>query len=277
MIAIIDRLRTSLADRYTVERELGQGGMATVFLATDVRHEREVAIKVLNPELAATIGAERFEREIKLAAKLQHPNILGLYDSGNADGLLFYVMPFVRGESLRDRLEREGQLPVEDAVQLALEVADALGYAHAQGIVHRDIKPENILLSNGHALVADFGIARAATEGGAKLTQTGVTMGTPSYMSPEQASGEPVGPSADIYSLGCVLYEMLSGERPFNGATAQAILSKRFTEVPKAIRQLRRGVPENVERALLKAMSTEISARYKTAAMFAQALSTSSL
>ena len=269
MTDILDRLRASLADRYTVERELGQGGMATVFLATDVRHEREVAIKVLNPELAATIGGDRFEREIKLAAKLQHPNILGLYDSGNANGLLFYVMPFVRGESLRDRLEREGQLPVEDAVQLALEVADALGYAHAQGIVHRDIKPENILLSNGHALVADFGIARAATEGGAKLTQTGVSLGTPSYMSPEQASGEPVGPSSDIYSLGCVLYEMLAGDPPFTGKNSMAIMARHAMDTLPSVRIVRPAVPEEVEEAIFAAMEKAPADRPRSAADFA--------
>ena len=185
MADTIERLKVLLADRYAIERELGKGGMAIVYLARDIRHDREVAIKVLHPELSASIGAERFEREIKLAAKLQHPNILGLYDSGITDGLLYYVMPFIKGESLRDRLDREGQLPIDDAIQLTLEVAEALGAAHATGIVHRDIKPENVLISNGHALVADFGIARAASEGaGQKLTQTGMAVGTPVYMSP---------------------------------------------------------------------------------------------
>jgi serine/threonine-protein kinase len=216
LATIFDRLKDKLGERYELERELGQGGMATVFLAKDLRHDRDVAIKVLHPELSASIGAERFEREIKLAAKLQHPNILGLYDSGAADGLLYYVMPFIKGESLRDRLDREGQLPIDDAIQITLEVAEALGHAHAAGIVHRDIKPENILISGGHALVADFGIARAASEaGGHKLTQTGMAVGTPVYMSPEQAVGDPVGPTSDLYSLGCMLYEMLAGEPPF--------------------------------------------------------------
>jgi serine/threonine-protein kinase len=265
---IFDRLKTSLADRYTVDRELGQGGMATVFLATDIRHDREVAIKVLNPELAATIGAERFEREIKLAAKLQHPHILGMFDSGSADGLLFYVMPFVKGESVRDRLDREGQLPVEDAVQITLEVADALGYAHTQGIVHRDIKPENILLANGHALVADFGIARAAMEGGSKLTQTGMAIGTPSYMSPEQASGEAVGPSADLYSLGCVLYEMLAGEPPFTGKNPMAIMARHAMDTLPSIRIVRPAVPEEVEEAIFAAMEKSPTDRPKTAADF---------
>ncbi|MGH7670132.1 MAG: serine/threonine-protein kinase, partial [Gemmatimonadaceae bacterium] len=178
----LTRLQRALGDRYAIERELGRGGMATVFLANDLKHQREVAIKVLHPDLSASVGAERFEREIRLAAKLQHPNILGLYDSGSADGLLYYVMPFVNGESLRDRLNREHMLPVDDAVAIALQVGDALGYAHEQGVVHRDIKPENILLAGGHALVADFGIARAVSQGGdRKLTQTGMSMGTPYY------------------------------------------------------------------------------------------------
>src|SRR3990172_6016769 len=199
--------------------------MAVVYLARDVKHDRKVAIKVLPPELAASIGAERFEREIKLAAKLSHPHILGLYDSGEVDGLFFYVMPFIEGEALRDRLDREGQLPIEDAIQIPLEVADALGHAHKQGIVHRDIKPENVLLSEGHALVADFGIARAASESNAqKLTQTGMAVGTPVYMSPEQSVGESVGPTADLYSLGCMLYEMLAGEPPFTAKNSMALM-----------------------------------------------------
>ncbi|WP_373061193.1 serine/threonine-protein kinase [Gemmatimonas sp.] len=241
MIETLDRLRVLVADRYAVERELGRGGMATVYLATDVRHDRRVAIKVLLPDLAATIGAERFEREIKLAARLQHPNILGLFDSGHAEDLLYYVMPFIDGESVRDRLDREKQLPVEDAVRIALEVADALGYAHAQGIIHRDIKPENVMLSNGHALVADFGIARARTEAGQnKLTQTGMAMGTPVYMSPEQFTGEEVGPTADIYSLGCMLFEMLAGEPPFTGKNSTAIMAKHAMEAVPSIRHARR-------------------------------------
>ena len=243
------RLRGALGDRYAVERELGRGGMATVFLAKDLKHEREVAIKVLHPDLSASVGAERFEREIRLAAKLQHPNILGLYDSGSADGLLYYVMPFVKGESLRDRIDREKMLPVEDAVGITLQVADALGYAHAQGIVHRDIKPENILLSGGHALVADFGIARAVSDTGGerKLTQTGMSMGTPYYMAPEQASGEAVGPAADIYSLGCMLYEMLAGEPPFTGKNSMQIMARHAMEQVPSIRIVRNAVPEEVE------------------------------
>ena len=270
---ILERLKAKLSDRYAIEKELGRGGMATVFLAKDVKHDREVAIKVLHPELSATIGGDRFEREIKLAAKLQHPNILGLYDSGEADGLLYYVMPFVKGEAVRDRIDREGQLPVDDAVQITLEVADALGYAHAEGIVHRDIKPENILLSNGHALVADFGIARAVEEGGKqKLTQTGMAVGTPVYMSPEQASGEAVGPSADIYSLGCVLYEMLAGEPPFTGKNAAAIMARHIMEQVPSIRIIRQSVPEEVEEAIFAAMGKIPADRPQTAAAFAEIL-----
>ena len=270
---ILERLKAKLSDRYAIEKELGRGGMATVFLAKDVKHDREVAIKVLHPELSATIGGDRFEREIKLAAKLQHPNILGLYDSGEADGLLYYVMPFVKGEAVRDRIDREGQLPVDDAIQITLEVADALGYAHVQGIVHRDIKPENILLSNGHALVADFGIARAVEEGGKqKLTQTGMAVGTPVYMSPEQASGEAVGPSADIYSLGCVLYEMLAGEPPFTGKNAAAIMARHIMEQVPSIRIIRQSVPEEVEEAIFAAMGKIPADRPQTAAAFAEIL-----
>ena len=209
----LSRLTSALADRYRIERELGQGGMATVYLAHDLKHDRDVAIKVLHPELAAALGGDRFLSEIKTTAKLQHPHILPLLDSGEADGLLYYVMPFVAGESLRARLDRETQLPIDEAVRIAREVADALGHAHAQGIVHRDIKPENILLQEGHALVADFGIALAVTAaGGPRMTQTGLSLGTPGYMSPEQAMGEKTLDSrADIYALGAVTYEMLTG------------------------------------------------------------------
>ena len=273
MPSILERLQAKLSDRYSIERELGQGGMATVYLATDVRHEREVAIKVLHPELSASIGGERFEREIKLAARLQHPHILGLYDSGETDNLLYYVMPFVKGESLRDRLDREGQLPIDDAIQIALEVADALGHAHAQGIVHRDIKPENILLSGGHALVADFGIARAATEaGGHKLTQTGMAVGTPVYMAPEQAVGDPVGPTTDLYSLGCVLYEMLAGEPPFLAKSAQALMARHAMEAVPSVRIVRNTVPEEVEDTIFAAMAKVPADRPQSAAQFAEML-----
>jgi serine/threonine-protein kinase len=265
-------IRAALADRYAVARELGRGGMATVYLAKDIKHEREVAIKVLHSELAASLGADRFEREIKLAAKLQHPHILGLFDSGSADGLLYYVMPFVKGESLRDRLNREGMLPVEDAIGIALEVADALSYAHTQGVVHRDIKPENILLSAGHALVADFGIARAISEGGGaqKLTQTGMSMGTPFYMAPEQAAGDVVGPTADIYSLGCMLYEMLAGEPPFTGQNSMQIMARHAMEQVPSIRIVRSAVPEEIEMAIFSALGKMPADRPQTAAQFSE-------
>jgi TolB-like protein len=269
----MNRLHARLADRYEVVRELGRGGMATVFLARDIRHGRSVAIKVLHPELAVVMGADRFEREIRLAAQLQHPHILGLIDSGEADGLLYYVMPFVEGESLRDRLVREGQLSIDDAVQIALEVADALGHAHARGIVHRDIKPENILLSGGHALVADFGIARAAAEGdGERLTQTGMSLGTPSYMAPEQALGDHVGNTADIYSLGCVLYEMLAGEPPFTAKSPQAIMARHAMEGVPSIRIIRDTVPEEIEDAIFASMAKVPADRPKDAAHFTEML-----
>ncbi|HKS05555.1 MAG TPA: serine/threonine-protein kinase [Gemmatimonadaceae bacterium] len=269
----MQRLRAAIGDRYDVQRELGRGGMATVFLARDIKHEREVAIKVLHPELAASLGGDRFEREIRLAAKLQHPHILGLYDSGASGSLLYYVMPFVQGESLRDRLNREGMLPVEDATRIALEVADALGYAHAQGIIHRDIKPENILLQGGHALVADFGIARAVGEagsGGAKLTQTGMSVGTPVYMAPEQAAGDVANPTADIYSLGCVLYEMLAGEPPFTGPNPMAIMAKHLMEQVPSVRIVRSAVPEEIENAIFAALGKLPVDRPQTAAQFTE-------
>jgi serine/threonine-protein kinase len=270
---ILPKLTAAIGDRYEIVRELGRGGMATVYLANDVKHGREVAIKVLLPELSATLGADRFEREIRVAAKLQHPHILGLFDSGSADGLLFYVMPFVKGESVRDRIDREGMLPIEDAIQITLEVNDALGYAHKQGIVHRDIKPENILLSGGHALVADFGIARAVSEQtSAKLTQTGMSMGTPYYMAPEQASGETVGPTADLYALGCVLYEMLSGEPPFTGKNAMQIMARHAMEQVPSIRIVRSVVPEEIENAIFIAMNKTPADRPQNADQFAQLL-----
>src|SRR6187455_1213943 len=238
------RLSAALADRYRLERELGAGGMATVWLAQDLRHDRRVAVKVLRPELAAVIGAERFLAEIRTTANLQHPHILPLFDSGEADGFLFYVMPLVEGETVRDRLVREKQLPIADAVRIASETAAALDYAHRHGVIHRDIKPENILLHDGSALVADFGIALAASKaGGDRMTQTGMSLGTPSYMSPEQAMGERnLDARSDIYALGCVLYEMLSGEPPFSGPTAQSILVKRLTEPVPRLASLRESV-----------------------------------
>src|SRR6476469_1148068 len=255
--------------------------MATVYLAQDVKHDRVVALKVLHPELAASLGPDRFLREIKVAARLNHPHILPLFDSGEIEGLLYYVMPYVEGESLRERLDRQQQLPIDEAIHHARGIASALDYAHRQNVVHRDIKPENVMIHEGEPMVMDFGIAKAVSTAGsqtAMLTQTGMLVGTPAYVSPEQAAGEQqLDGLSDQYSLACVLFEMLSGQRPFTGATAQAILAKRFTEAPRRVRELRASVPESVERALFKAMSTDVSERYKTSALFAQALSSSSL
>ena len=271
---LIDSLQRALADRYRFERELGSGGMATVYLAEDVRHRRRVAIKVLHPELSAVIGSERFLKEIELTANLQHPHILPLFDSGDANGQLFYVMPYIEGETLRARLEREQQLPVGDAVRIATEVADALSYAHRRNVVHRDIKPENILLQDGHALVADFGIALAVqTAGGGRLTQTGLSLGTPHYMSPEQAMGErSVDLRADIYALGAVMYEMLAGEPPFTGPTAQAIMARAMTERPRPLGQVRETLPVHVEDAVMTALSKLPADRQTTATLFVEAL-----
>ncbi|MEJ2343739.1 MAG: serine/threonine-protein kinase, partial [Gemmatimonadales bacterium] len=241
----LDRLNTALSDRYAVEREIGRGGMATVYLAEDLKHSRQVAIKVLRPDLAATLGAERFLNEIRTIANLHHPHILSLHDSGEADSFLYYVMPYVAGESLREKLDREKQLPVEEAVRIASEVAEALEYAHGREVTHRDIKPANILLHEGRALVTDFGIAIAlGASGGERLTETGLSVGTPQYMSPEQARGdwEPDGRS-DLYSLGCVLYEMLTGEPPHTGVSAQAIIRKIVTEDVQPATELRESVP----------------------------------
>src|SRR3954451_17049279 len=234
MPELLSRLQSALADRYRLEREVGAGGMATVYLAQDIRHARRVALKVLRPELAAVIGGERFLADIQITAKLQHPHIQLLFDSGEADGYLFYVMPYVEGETLRDRLTREKQLPVADAVRITTEVASALDYAHRHGVIHRDIKPENILLHDGEALVADFGISLAVSQAGAsRMTETGMSLGTPHYMSPEQAMGErEITARSDVYALGAVLYEMLSGEPPFTGPTAQDIVAKVMTAEP---------------------------------------------
>jgi len=267
------RLTTALADRYQLERELGQGGMATVYLAHDLKHDRQVAIKVLRPELAAVIGAERFLSEIKTTANLQHPHILPLFDSGESEGFLFYVMPYVEGESLRSFITREKQLPVADAIRVAREVASALDYAHKRGVVHRDIKPENILLHDGSALVADFGIALAASKAGDRMTQTGMSLGTPSYMSPEQAMGErEIGPRSDVYALGAMTYEMLVGEPPFAGPTAQAIVAKVLTEEPASLIARRRTVPSAVENAVLTALQKLPADRYGSAKEFSDAL-----
>ncbi len=269
------RLTEALADRYRVERELGQGGMATVYLAQDLRHGRKVALKVLRPELSAILGGERFLKEIELTAALQHPHILPLHDSGEAGGHVYYVMPYVEGESLRDRLHREKQLPIADAVRIATEVASALDYAHRHGVIHRDIKPENILLHDGSALVADFGIALAASTagGGTRMTETGMSLGTPHYMSPEQALGErEITARSDVYALGCVLYEMLTAEPPFTGNTAQAIIARVMTEQPRSIALQRHTVPPHVEAAVTQALEKLPADRFASAAEFAAAL-----
>src|SRR5205085_12035099 len=249
-------------------------GMATVYLARDLRHGRPVAIKVLRPEIAAALGPERFLREIALAARLTHPHILPLHDSGQAGGSLYYVMPYIEGESLRDRLEREGQLALEDALRITREVASALGYAHSRDVVHRDIKPENILLSGGEAVVADFGIARAITQAaGSKLTETGIPIGTPAYMSPEQASGGgPIDGRSDVYSLACVLYEMLVGEPPYTGPTAQVVIAKRFTDPVPSVRRLRDTIPPTMDAAITKALAKAPTDRFATAAQVGEAL-----
>ena len=267
-------LRIALADRYALERELGRGGMAVVFLARDRRHDRAVAIKVLRHEIAAALGADRFLREIQIAAKLHHPHILPLYDSGAAGDLLYYVMPYVEGESLRQRLDRETQLPLDDALAITRQIAGALAYAHRHDVVHRDIKPENILLESGEAVVADFGIARAITAaGGDKLTQTGIAIGTPLYMSPEQASaGGAIDGRSDLYSLACVLYEMLAGHPPFLGGTAQAILARHAIDPVPPLRTARGTVSGTVERALVRALAKSPADRYATVPQFAEAL-----
>ncbi|HXS23245.1 MAG TPA: protein kinase [Gemmatimonadales bacterium] len=276
---IRERLQADLEASYAIERELGRGGMATVYLARDLRHDRPVALKVLHPELAASLGAERFLREIKLAARLQHPHILTVHDSGevpSAGGapLLWFTMPYVEGETLRSRLNREKQLPLDDALRIARQAADALDYAHRHGVVHRDIKPENILLTGSHALVADFGIGKALGSGaGDRLTETGLTIGTPAYMSPEQASGDcDLDGRTDVYSLGAVLYEMLAGQPPFSGPTAQAVLTQRFTQDPRPVRALRATVPEPLEQAVAKALARAPADRFLTAAEFGRAI-----
>jgi Tol biopolymer transport system component len=268
------QLNTALAGRYELEREIGRGGMATVFLARDLRHQRQVALKLLDPELGAVLGADRFLSEIRVTANLQHPNLLPLFDSGEVDGLLFYVMPYVAGESLRARLDREKQLPVGDAVHVATAVASALDYAHRQGVVHRDLKPENILLHDGEPVVADFGIALAVSKaGGARVTATGISLGTPQYMSPEQATGDrAIDGRADIYALGAVAYEMLAGEAPHAASTAQATIARLLTEEPRPLSAVRRAVPAHVEAAVLHALAKLPADRFTTAHEFADAL-----
>ena len=273
------QLQTALAPSYTLERELGRGGMATVFLAQDLRHDRPVALKVLHPDLARALGPERFQREIKLAARLQHPHILTVHDSGEAAGQLWFTMPFVEGESLRDRLRRERQLPVDAALRITTEAARALEYAHRHGVIHRDIKPENLLLTtDGSTLVADFGIARALAGADDRLTETGLAVGTPAYMSPEQAAGDKaIDARTDVYSLGAVLYEMLAGEPPFTGATAQAIIAKRFSGEAPRVRQARPSVPEQVDSAVARALAPLPADRFSSAGDFARALGSAGL
>ncbi len=272
------QLQAALSSRYVIDRELGRGGMATVYLADDVRHERRVALKVLNPELSSALGADRFLREIKLAARLNHPHIVPLFDSGEAGGSLYYVMPVIEGESLRDRLLRDGRIPAEEAVDLARGVASALDYAHRHGIVHRDIKPENIMLQDGEAVVMDFGIAKAVSlASGDTLTQAGMMIGTPAYVSPEQAAGENfIDGRSDQYSLACVLYEMLSGRKPFTGTSPQAVLSKRFSDPVPSVRNVFPEVTMEIETAVSKALSKEATGRYSTTGDFARALVTMS-
>jgi serine/threonine-protein kinase len=262
-----------LRDRYTIEHELGQGGMAVVYLAHDLERGQLVALKVLRPGLVASLGPERFLREIRLTAQLRHPQILPLFESGNAAGQPWFTMPYVEGETLRDRLSRDLQLSVEEAVRITRDVAGALDYAHGHGIVHRDIKPENILLSGGHPLIADFGIAKALGEAaGSKLTETGLVIGTAAYMSPEQASGDHIDARTDIYSLGCVLYEMLAGEPPFAGPTGQAMIARRMAGPPRFLRVVRPDAPAGVDEALQRALAPEPEDRFNSAAAFAQAL-----
>ncbi len=274
MPEITQHLKTTLADRYVIEREVGAGGMATVYLAHDVKHERKVALKVLRPELAAVIGAERFLAEIKVTANLQHPHILPLHDSGEADSFLYYVMPYVEGETLRDKILREKQLAVDEAVEIARSVAAALDYAHRHEVVHRDIKPENILMHDGQPMVADFGIALAVSQaGGTRLTETGLSVGTPHYMSPEQAMGDrELDARSDVYSLGAMLYEMLVGEPPYTGPTAQAIVAKVITEKAPPVTAARPTTPPHVAASIDKSLQTLPSGRFTIAAEVASAL-----
>ena len=275
MSAQTDRLNTALAGRYRIERHLGEGGMAAVYLAEDLKHKRHVAIKLLKPELAAVLGAERFVQEITTTASLQHPHILPLFDSGTADGFLFYVMPYIKGETLRDKLNREAQLGVDEAVRIAREVADALDYAHRNGVIHRDIKPENILLHDGRPMVADFGIALAVSAAaGGRMTETGLSLGTPHYMSPEQATAEKeITARSDIYSVGSVLYEMLTGNPPFTGAVAQQIIMKIITEPAEPVTKYRKAVPPNVAAAVAKSLEKLPADRFASASPKALALS----
>ena len=271
-ISEVARVRKALAEQYPIERVLGEGGMATVYLADDPKHRRKVAVKVMRPELAESLGADRFLREVEISAQLTHPHILPVYDSGAVDGVLYYVMPYVEGESLQQRIEREGQLPVEEALKIAREVAEALSYAHERNIIHRDIKPANIMMSRGHALVADFGIARAMG-GDVTITKTGLAVGTPQYMSPEQATGSSgVDGRSDVYAMGCVLYEMLAGEPPFTGRTAQAIIARSLTETPRSLAVTRMGLPPTLDAVVTRALAKNPADRWQTAQQFADVL-----
>ncbi|HEX4562234.1 MAG TPA: serine/threonine-protein kinase, partial [Gemmatimonadales bacterium] len=272
MSDLLETLNDALKDKYVLQRELGRGGMATVYYAEDVKHGRGVAIKVLHPDVAASMGQDRFLREIEIAAKLQHPHILPLYDSGAAGNYFYYVMPFVEGESLRDRLNRERQLSQEDVLKITAQVASALGYAHSRGVVHRDIKPENIMLSGDTAIVADFGIAR--TEGaGHSLTQTGTIIGTPTYMSPEQGTGNPdIDGRTDQYSLACVVYEMLVGAPPFTGPTVQAVIARHSMDLVSPPSIVRESIPDTMETALLRALAKTPADRFPTVILFSEAL-----
>lgn len=274
----LESVRAALAGSYRIDRELGEGGMATVYLAEDLKHTRQVAVKVLRPELAASVGADRFLHEIRTTANLRHPHIVPLYDSGEANGVLYYVMPFVDGESLEQRLERDGQLGVEETVALARQVADALGYAHEHGLLHRDIKPGNIMLERGHAVVTDFGIARAvSTAGGERLTRTGMAVGTPTYMSPEQASGfDDVDARSDLYSLACVAYEMLAGEPPFMGKTASIVMARHAMDPVPPLATARPGIPPHLAGAIERALAKTPADRFASAAEWVEALTTPS-
>jgi serine/threonine-protein kinase len=275
MSEIPTRLSTALADRYTIERELGAGGMATVYLAHDLKHNRKVAVKVLRPELVAVVGAERFLQEIEVTANLHHPHIVQLHDSGEADGDLYYVMPLVEGESLREKLNRENQLSIENALAITRAVAEALDYAHRRNVIHRDIKPENILLQEGTPLVADFGIALTVSRAaGDRITETGLSLGTPSYMSPEQATGDrELDARSDVYALGSVLYEMLAGDPPFSGSNMQAVIAKILVEQPVGLRTIRNTVPAHIAAAVDRALAKVPADRFATAGQFAEALS----
>src|SRR5262245_55473827 len=275
MSSLLDELSSALPERYRVDRQIGQGGMATVFVAEDTRYGRKVAVKLLNPDLASALGAERFEREIQVLGKLNHPHILPVLDSGESNGLLYYVMPFVEGQSLRDRLNQEGQLPIDEAIAMTCDVADALSHAHSHGIIHRDIKPENVLIHGGHAVVADFGIARLVHDsvaGSEKLTMTGTSLGTAAYMSPEQAGGDKVDGRSDVYSLACMLYELLLGQPPFTGPNSRAVMARHAMDVPHSIRVIRQTVPVEIEAAVLHALEKLPVDRFKSMDEFKQAL-----